>query len=258
MLALIFGVTTLAAQAYTLKGDVQDETGEPLTGATVRVVGSQLGVITDIDGNFAIQVKNGDKVEITYIGYLSQTLEVNGQNDVKIVLKEDAQNLEEVVVIGYGTMKKKDLTGAVVAIDPSKIADQNPTNVQDLLRGTPGLQIGYDATAKGGGSIQLRGQNSVYDKSGHNSPLIVLDGMIFYGELSEINPEDIARIDVLKDASSTAIYGARAASGVIIITTKKGKEGKPTVNLSANIGFNSRSAYRDVYGGNELMRMRED
>lgn len=258
LLALIFGVTTLAAQAYTLKGDVQDETGEPLTGATVRVVGSQLGVITDIDGNFAIQVKNGDKVEITYIGYLSQTIEVNGQNDVKIVLKEDAQNLEEVVVIGYGTMKKKDLTGAVVAIDPSKIADQNPTNVQDLLRGTPGLQIGYDATAKGGGSIQLRGQNSVYDKSGHNSPLIVLDGMIFYGELSEINPEDIARIDVLKDASSTAIYGARAASGVIIITTKKGKEGKPTVNLSANIGFNSRSAYRDVYSGSELMRMRED
>ncbi|MDE5674084.1 MAG: TonB-dependent receptor plug domain-containing protein, partial [Muribaculaceae bacterium] len=251
------GAMSIYAQDYSLKGKVLDPTGEPLIGATVRTKEKPTnGVVTDIDGNFVINVTKGNTLEVTYVGYNSQEVAITGQNDITITLSENSQVLEDVVVIGYGTMRKKDLTGSVTQINPDKIADQNPGTVQDLLRGTPGLQIGYDASAKGSGaSIKLRGENSL----GTNvSPMIVLDGMPFYGELSEINPDDIGQIDILKDASSTAIYGARAASGVIIITTKKGKTGKPTVNLSANFGVTNKSAYRDYMNVDEYMRYRED
>lgn len=246
LLTLIIGTVILSAQeAYTLRGVVEDSAGEPLTGASVLVKGTTNGVASDIDGNFAIKVKKGDVVSVSYIGYKAQDINVTGQNDVKVVLIEDTQMLEDVVVIGYGTARKKDLTGAVVQVNPDKIADQNPGSVQDVLRGVPGLQIGYDSSAKGqGASIRLRGQNSLGTNA---SPMIVLDGMPFYGELSEINPDDIAQVDILKDASSAAIYGARAAAGVIIITTKKGKEGKPTITLSANIGVTNKAYYNDYY-----------
>mgnify|MGYP001540564731 CR=1 FL=1 len=166
--------------------------------------------------------------------------------------------LDEVVVVGYGQMRKKDLTGSVIQIRPDKLANEAPKTVQDVLRGTPGLNVGYDASAKGGGSMQIRGQRSVYTDGGHNDPLIILDGMQFYGELSEINPNDIGQIDVLKDASSAAVYGAKAANGVIIITTKKGKSGKPTINFTATLGINTKSEYRDVFDANGYMRYRED
>lgn len=217
------------------------------------------GTITDIDGNFSLQVPANATIVISFIGYKTQEIPVNGQKSLTVQLVEDSEMLEEVVVVGYGTMRKKDLTGSVVQINPDKIADQNPGSVQDLLRGTPGLQIGFDSSAKGSGaSIQLRGQNSLYTEGSHNSPLIILDGMAFNGELSEINPDDIGQIDVLKDASSAAIYGAKAASGVLIITTKKGKEGKPTINVSANLAANTKSAYRDVFSPSEYMTYRED
>ena len=224
-----------------------DSNGEPVIGASVKIVGQKnSGAITDIDGNFVINAQNGQSLEISYIGFKSKTVKVNGPV-LNVKLEDDAQLLNDVVVVGYGTMRKKDLTGAVVQIDAKKFADQNPGSVQDLLRGTPGLQIGMDTSAKGSGaSIQLRGQNSLYTSASHNSPLIILDGMQFGGELSEINPEDIAQIDVLKDASSAAIYGAKAASGVIIITTKKGKSGKPTINVSANLSANTKAQYRKV------------
>ncbi len=246
LFCFIIGTASLSAQQqYTLKGEVLDQIGEPLTGVSVIVKGPTLGVTTDIDGNFAIKVKNGDLVQFSYIGCKPQEVKVTGQNDIKITMEDDSEVLDEVVVIGYGSMRKKDLTGSVVQINPDKIADQNPGSVQDVLRGVPGLQIGYDASAKGAGaSIRLRGQNSLGTNA---SPMIVLDGMAFYGELSEINPDDIAQIDVLKDASSTAIYGAQAAAGVIIITTKKGKDGKPTITLNANLGVSSKSAYVDFY-----------
>ena len=153
-------------------------------------------------------------------------------------------------------MRKKDLTGSVVQINPNKIADQNPGSVQDVLRGTPGLQIGADFSAKGtDASIQLRGKNSLGTSAG---PMIVLDGMPFYGELSEINPDDIGQIDVLKDASSAAIYGAKAAAGVIIITTKKGKTGKPVINVSANLSARNKSAYRDYFSASDYVRYLSD
>lgn len=258
--SIILGtVSLMAQQPYTMHGVVQDTGGEPLIGGSVTIKDAKGGVTTDIDGNFAISVKNGDVLVISYVGFIPQEIAVTGQNNITVTLAENTQNLEEVVVIGYGTARKKDLTGAVTQINPDKIADQNPATVSDLLRGTAGLQIGYDASAKGeGASIQLRGQNSLYTEGSHNSPLIVLDGMAFYGELSEINPDDIAQIDVLKDASSAAIYGAKAASGVLIITTKKGKEGKPIINISANMGVAQKAKYLDYMNAAEYMAYRED
>ena len=246
-------------QAGKVKGQVFDSNGEPVIGASVKIAGQKnSGAITDIDGNFVIAAQNGQSLEISYIGFKPKTVKVNGST-LSVKLEDDSQLLNDVVVVGYGTMRKKDLTGAVVQIDAKKFADQNPGSVQDLLRGTPGLQIGMDTSAKGSGaSIQLRGQNSLYTSASHNSPLIILDGMQFGGELSEINPEDIAQIDVLKDASSAAIYGAKAASGVIIITTKKGKSGKPTINVSANLSANTKAQYRKVFSASDYMRYRED
>jgi len=243
-------------QSTKAKGVVVDVNGEPMIGVTVKVKGSSSGTVTDFDGNFSIDAPEGTILEVSYVG--CKTVEVKASKQMKITLEDDAAQLNEVVVVGYGSMRKKDLTGSVVQINPDKIADQHPVTVQDLLKGTAGLQIGYDASAKGSASIQLRGQNSLYTSNSHNSPLLILDGMPFYGELSEINPEDIAQIDVLKDASSAAIYGAKAASGVIIITTKKGKEGKPVINISANIAANTKSAYRDVYDAEGYMKYRED
>ena len=146
----------------------------------------------------------------------------------------------------------------VIQIRPDKLANEAPKTIQDVMRGTPGLNVGYDASAKGGGSLQVRGQRSVYTSGGHNDPLIILDGMQFYGELSEINPQDIAQIDVLKDASAAAVYGAKGANGVIAITTKKGKLGKPTINVSATLGINQKSAYRDVFNASEYVRYLSD
>lgn len=252
-----------AAQAVqqnnVVRGQVKDKMGEPIIGATVKVKGSNLGVVTDIDGNFEMRnAPSGGVLVVTYVGYKPQEVAFKAGQSVNVTIEEDVETLQEVVVVGYGTMRKKDLTGSVVQIDPNKIADQNPGTVQDLLRGTPGLQIGFSSDAQANASIQLRGQNSLYTDGSHNSPLIILDGMQFAGSLSEINPDDIEQIDVLKDASSAAIYGAKAASGVIIITTKKGKEGKPIINVSMNLAANTKSAYRDVFSPSEYMTYRED
>ncbi len=248
-------------QSGVVKGQVTDKNGEPVIGATVKVKNAaNVGTVTDFEGNFDLKgaPTNGTLV-VSYIGFKTKEIAYKNGQTLSITIEEDAETLQEVVVVGYGTMRKKDLTGSVVQIDPSKIADQNPGSVQDLLRGTPGLQIGFDSSAKGtGASIQLRGQNSLYTSGSHNSPLIILDGMQFAGELSEINPDDIEQIDVLKDASSAAIYGAKAASGVIIITTKKGKQGKPIINVSMNLAANSKAAYRDVFSASEYMTYRED
>jgi TonB-linked SusC/RagA family outer membrane protein len=241
----------------TITGKVTDKNGESLIGVSVKVKGTPVGTITDVKGSFSLNnVSPSSVLVFSYIGMNNQEIKVGTQTLLNVKLEDNSVNMGEVVVVGYGTMRKKDLTGSVVQINPNKIADQNPGTVQDILRGTPGLQIGYDASAKGSGaSIVLRGENSLGTKP---SPLIILDGMAFYGELSEINPDDIGQIDVLKDASSTAIYGAKAAAGVIIITTKKGKVGKPVINVSANLAVNSKSAFRDYFNASDYMRYRED
>lgn len=248
ILFLIFCVCTLIANAQDvmITGSVTDVNGEPLLGVNIKVKGTSTGVVSDMDGNFSFKGRKGAVLVFSYIGMETQEVVYEGR-PLKVVLKDDSQALDEVVVVGYGSMRKKDLTGSVIQVRPDKIANDNPKTVQDILRGTPGLAVGYNADAKGGGSMTIRGQRSVYTDGGHNDPLLILDGMFFYGELSEINPDDIAQIDVLKDASAAAVYGAKAANGVIIITTKKGKQGKPVVNFSANVGLTQRSAYRERF-----------
>ncbi|WP_223154723.1 SusC/RagA family TonB-linked outer membrane protein [Aestuariibaculum sediminum] len=246
-------------QKVEISGKVTDGEGLPLLGANIIEKGTTNGTQTDFDGAFSLNVSSDNAtIVVSYTGFKTQEIALNGETSITITLEEDTAVLDEVIVIGYGSIKKKDLTGAVVQVKPDKIANENPQTVQDVLRGVPGLKVGYSADAKGGGSLQIRGQTSVYTGGGHNSPLIILDGMQFYGELSEINPDDIEQIDVLKDASSTAVYGSKAAAGVLIITTKKGRQGKPTINFNFNAGINVKSAYRDIYDKEGYIKYRED
>ena len=249
LLLVTFCLGTVQAQSSKITGYVKDQSGEPLIGVNVMEKGTTNGTVTDLNGFYSIVVKASNAVlNFSYIGYKNQEISVAGKKLIDVTMKDDSETLDEVVVVGYGTMRKKDLTGSVVQVRPDKIANENPKTVQDILRGTPGLVVGYgegDAGAKGGGEMKIRGQRSVYTDGGHNNPLIILDGMFFQGELSEINPDDIGQIDVLKDASAAAVYGAQAANGVIIITTKKGKKGKPVVNFTASVGLTQKAAYRD-------------
>lgn len=242
-----------------ISGTVKDsKTGETIPGAGVKLKGTSNGTSTDADGKFVLRVPATGILEITYIGYDKQDITLTASNNYNVTIVENAQTLDDVVVVGYGTMKKKDLTGSITQIRPDKIADQNPNTTQDILRGTPGVTVGFDASAKGGGSIQIRGQRSVYTAGGHNDPLIILDGTIFYGELSEINPDDIDQIDILKDASASAVYGAKSANGVLIISTKKGVKGKPKINFTSNYGLSTMGANRNVFNGDEYMQYRKD
>ncbi|QIH35629.1 SusC/RagA family TonB-linked outer membrane protein [Sphingobacterium sp. DR205] len=250
---------SLLAQNRQITGTVVDaKTGEPLSGVSVKIEKTNIGTQTNASGGFSITIPQNTNLVVSYVGYNNQVVKMGNGGTYEVKMDAGTSSLEEVVVVGYGTMRKKDLTGSVVQVKPDNLANENPKTVQDILRGTPGLSVGYDASAKGGGSMQLRGQRSVYTDGGHNDPLIVLDGMVFFGELSEINPDDIGQIDILKDASAAAVYGSRAASGVIIITTKKGRQGKPVVNLTANIGTTIKSAYREVFSPDAYMKYRED
>ena len=239
MLALICGLIlsiTAFAQQITVNGNVVDATGEPIIGATVRVAGQQGGVITDFDGNFHIQANSGATITVSYVGY--QEAQVAAAPRVNIVLQDDAQLLKDVVVIGYGTVKKSDATGSVMSVEADQLNKGLATSPADLLQGkTPGVQITTNSGAPGAGStIRIRGGSSL---SASNDPLIVIDGLPISGTgisggdvLNTINPNDIENFSILKDASATAIYGSRASNGVILITTKKGKAGsKPRVNI---------------------------
>ena len=256
---IVISPYTSAKQGITVTGTVTDNAGEPMPGVNVLVKGSSVGTVSDLFGRYSISVPDENAVlQFSFVGYTTRESVVGINTTINMTLEEDTRQIEEVVVIGYGTMRKKDLTGSVVQIRPDKIANENPKTVQEILRGTAGLAIGYEPQAKGGGSMQLRGQRSVYTSGSHNEPLIILDGMMFFGDMTEINPDDIEQIDILKDASAAAIYGAQAANGVIIISTKKGKLGRPVVNVSANIGFTTKSAYREMWNPTEYMTHRED
>ncbi|WBL26489.1 SusC/RagA family TonB-linked outer membrane protein [Zunongwangia sp. HGR-M22] len=248
----------MQSQEKNIEGKVVDEEGVPIPSVTVSIKNTSRGTVTDFDGFFSIRANPKDILMFSFMGFESKEVSVGDKAFLEVSMVTDTDQLEEVVVIGYGKIKKKDLTGSVVQVKPDDFENQNPQTVQDVLRGVPGLKVGYSADAKGGGSLQVRGQTSVYTEGGHNSPLIILDGMQFYGELSEINPDNIDQIDILKDASSTAVYGSKASAGVIIITTKKGKKGKPVVNINSDITINRKSAYREVYSPDGYTKYRED
>lgn len=232
------GSSFLYAQKI-LTGTVVDPNNVPLIGVTLIEEGTNNGSVTDFDGNFEIKINgNNSRITISYLGFETKTLSANDPLDfTRIVLTESAESLDEVVVVGYGKMKKSDLTGSVGSID-SKQLERNPrVNVADALQGqVAGLSIRATSNdAEGTGTnILIRGQNSI---SASNSPLIVLDGIPFAGNMSEINPVDVNSIEVLKDASSTAIYGSRGANGVILISTKRGVFGKPILAYDTYFRF---------------------
>lgn len=232
-------------QAKTVTGTVTDVNGEPIIGANIRIKGTTTGTITDIDDNFSIEAEPQSVIEVSYIGYLTQETVINNQKSIRFLLKEDTKTLDEVVVIGYGVQKKADLTGSVANINTEKLNTQSNANIGQALQGKiAGVDIVSQGGAPGSGTrIMVRGIGTLNNAS----PLYIVDGM-YMNSIDHINPNDIASIDVLKDASSAAIYGSRAANGVIIVTTKEGSntEGKPIIDLSVNLGISTASKFLDM------------
>ncbi|WP_335967040.1 TonB-dependent receptor [Galbibacter sp. PAP.153] len=230
ILGIVFFSAQLTFAQSTVKGKITDASQVPIPGVTIMEAGTDNGTVSDFDGTYSLATDSDNAVLIfSYIGFKTQEIPVRGQDTMDVTLEENREILDEVVVVGYGKMKKSDLTGAVSSVDAEQLERFPKTNAAEALQGqVSGLNIRVNASdAEGSGtSIQIRGQNSI---SASNSPLIILDGIPYYGNLSEINPVDIQSMDVLKDASSTAIYGSRGANGVILITTKKGKTGKPMI-----------------------------
>lgn len=213
-----------------IQGKVTDESGDPLIGATVRVQGTQIGAITDLDGNFSLSVPDdAEFLQVSYIGFISQEILIGGKTNFEIELKSDATALEEVVVVGYGAQKKANLTGAVAKVEGDAINQRPITQGSQALQGlTPGIFINSNSGEPGNddASVTIRGVGTF----NNTEPLVIIDGI--EGSLDNINPHDIESINVLKDAASASIYGTRAANGVIIVKTKRGAVGKPTISYN--------------------------
>lgn len=259
---LLLGLTMnlfLASSAFSqqnISGTVIDESGETIIGANVVETGSvSNGTITDIDGKFTLSVAGSDaSLTVSYIGYQSVTYSLNGQTNVTITLKEDLQNLDEVVVVGYGVVRKRDLTGSVASVKGDKIQEVAAANPLDALQGrAAGISVMQTSATPGGEtSIRIRGNRSL---KADNSPLYVVDGIPIVGGLGEMNSSDIESMEILKDASATAIYGSRGANGVILITTKKGKAGKTEINYNGYFGLQEATRVVDVFDGAEWIEM---
>ena len=259
LILILFGlaIPQSFAQGLDLQGVVKDQSGGMLIGVFVMEKGTTNGTITDAEGKYKLTVKGpGSILEFSSIGYLSQEVQAGSQKEINVTLKEDTEQLEEVVVIGYGSAKKKDLTGAISRVKTENMEAEAPRSVQDLLRASAaGLSIGMSTNAAGTADLQIRGKNTL---SAGSSPLLVLDGVIYDGDLQDINANDIEMIDVLKDASSVAVYGAKASNGVIAITTKKGKTGKPVITFNSNIGMVQTARLPKTVDGAGFIKFREE
>lgn len=255
-------------QSNTVTGVVVDANGEPIIGANVVVKGTTNGTITDIDGRFSLEAPGNAVLSISYIGYNAQDVKIGNRSSIKIALKEDTQKLDEVIVVGYGTQKKSDLTGAVSSV---KTAELQQTPMTSIDQGLVGRASGVLVTQTSGmpgavASIRVRGSSSL---QGGNEPLYVIDGFPVYGGgsfdetggktqmsgLSTVNPADIESIEILKDAAATAIYGARAANGVVLITTKSGKKGRDIVTFEASIGVSNVAKKIEVMGAQDYAKL---
>ena len=234
-LSILVWNTNLMAQTITQTGVVIDQNDEPMIGVTVTVVNGTNGVITDIDGNFSIQCNKGATLKFSYIGYKDITQVATGQK-MRITLQEDTQTLDEVVVVGYGSMSKKHISGSMTSVDAKVLEEKNVVNVMDALQGAaPGMQIVSNSGAPGASSfVSIRGASTFSDAG--VAPLYVVDGVVV-DNIDDISPNDIKQVDVMKDAASAAIYGARSANGVILITTKSGESGKPSVEARYQHSF---------------------
>ena len=235
----------------TITGKVVDDKGESVIGASIAVQGTTLGTITNLDGEYTLaNVPENSEVTVSFIGYKTLIFKANDKALSKITLKEDTEMLDEVVVVGYGTVKKRDLTGSISSVNAQKIADVPVTSVVEALQGrSPGVVVSNTSWEPGSEpSIFVRGKRSI---TASNGPLYVVDGIPITGGVSEISPADIESMEILKDASATAIYGSRGANGVIIITTKQGKEGKTKVDYNGYVGFQTIQNKLDMMNGAE-------
>lgn len=240
VLCAIFCSLSLFAQSKTVKGKVTDVTGEPIIGVNVLEKGTTNGVITDLDGNFTLQASPSAILRFTYVGYLPQEVEVKNQTSLNIQMAEDTKTIEEVVVVGYGTQKKADLTSAISTLNPTEVL-KAPGGIENALQGNvAGVNVS-------GGKIRIRGTSSI---TGNTDPLWVIDGII--GSSSDVpNDDEIASIQVLKDAASAAIYGVRGANGVIVITTKRGQEGPPRISFNAYVGTGTQQKKLKMLNSND-------
>lgn len=255
LLTLLMSVMTALAQNRTVSGKVVDGNGEPLVGVSIMIKGTTSGTMTDLDGHFSINTPEDAVLEISSIGFVSQSIPVAGKNSIDIVLADDAELLEGTVVIGYGSVKRTNFTGSVVTynVGDSPVANMANTNALDMIRGlAPGVSISQSGIAGSTPSIQVRGQKSI---SGGSDPLLVLDGVIFLGSISDIDPNTISSISVMKDATSLAAYGSQAANGVIMITTKKGSTDKPTITIRSSVGFSRMNYIPTLRNGEEFIEL---
>lgn len=257
MLVFLFFVctTTLSYAQHMVSGVVKDVTGEPIIGANVVEKGTTNGSITDIDGKFSFSIsKPVVTLSVSYIGYQPQDYAYKGQGSVIITLKEDLQNLDEVVVVGYGVAKKRDLTGSVASVKGEKLQETASFSAAQALQGRAAGVTILSTSAKPGEDVQVRVRGNRSLKA-TNDPLYVVDGIPIVVALSELSPSDIESVEVLKDASATAIYGSRGANGVILVTTKKGKEGKVQVDYNGYVGVQQAARKIEMFDGGEWVEM---
>ena len=245
------------AQAQTVKGVVKDQNGDAVIGATVKVLGSRGGTVTDSKGQYSIEAPSGSILSVSYIGYLTKQIRLRGENTVDIVLMEDNTTLKDIVVIGYGTQRKESVTGSVANVSAEKLMENPSSNITQALQNRiAGVDMQQTNSQPGAEMrIRIRGQRSL---TASNDPLIVLDGIPFLGQLSDINPSDIKSLDILKDASATAIYGSRGANGVIMVTTNKGSLDTPAkVTYNGYVNFKTLFNKFPMMEGEKYVQMRK-
>lgn len=269
---MMIGITSFSQNIMKdIKGIVCDENGEPIIGASVMVKGTSNGTISDMDGNFNLSVPEKSIIVVSFVGYKTQEIKTNSsKSDFRIVMSDDAELLEEVVVVGYGVQKKSDLTSAVASVKADELASTSVTSLDQGLQGrAAGVVVLNTSGQPGAGtSIRIRGTSSI---NGNNEPLYVIDGIPVISDsgtfstgatqnpalnpLTNINPNDIESIEILKDASATAIYGARGANGVVLVTTKQGKSGKPNVTIGAKITLQQVTKKMDMLNALQLAEL---
>ena len=259
VMLLLFAASDVSAgnkPPITIKGKVADNKGVTLIGVSIKSSAGP-GAITDANGVFTITTDDKATLTFSYLGYVSQTVQIGGRTTINITLSETANQLNDVVVIGYGTQKRKDVTGAITTVkfeDGPKSAVPF-VNALEALQGTPGINVGPTTSAGATPNIVVRGQNSI---TANTAPLFVLDGVIFDGNINEINMNDVATYDILKDASAASIYGSKSANGVVIITTKRGRTEKPQINFSTYYGVQSWTRVPKMKEGEEFVQWRKD
>ena len=249
------GANGISQQSQKVTGVVVDSKGEPVIGATVKQLGASTGAITDLDGKFSLNLSAKSSLEISYVGYVTQKVEVIPGQSITITLQEDNNLVDEVVVVGYGSVKRSDLTGSVSSLDAASLTSASQTNAIDAMQGRiSGVNITRNAARPGGSyNIVIRGKSSINNS---NEPLWVIDGIPTSSNANDLNPDDIEKIDVLKDASATAIYGSRGANGVIIVTTKHGKDGRFSISYDGYYGARKATNLPDMMNGDEYVKFR--